>query len=168
MKKILKTSWLLVALPLMLVAAGCTDDDSTTNVTPGMAMLRAVHASPDAPAVDVWAEGGAEPLITSLAYGDASAYAEVAPGTYNIQLRAAGSSASDPVAYETGDIMIDEDAVITAVAAGLLASSDPADRFRILPLAENFVDPGAGNAAVRIVHAGADAPTVALDVGDDA
>jgi len=168
MKKIIKTSWLLLALPLLLVATGCSEDETTTGVTPGMAMLRAVHASPDAPAVDVWAEGGAAPLITNLAYGDASAYAEVTPGTYNIQLRAAGSTASDPVAYETGDIAIDEDAVITAVAAGLLASSDPADMFRILPLAESFVDPGAGNAAVRIVHAGADAPTVALDVGDDA
>jgi hypothetical protein len=55
---------------------------------------------------------------------------------------------------------------ITAVAMGLLSSSDPADQFRVIPYVENFAAPGS-DARVRIVHAGADAPTVALDVGND-
>ena len=39
--------------------------------------------------------------------------------------------------------------------------------FRVIPLVEDWMDPGAGNAAVRILHASADAPTVAIDVGND-
>jgi hypothetical protein len=40
------------------------------------------------------------------------------------------------------------------------------DQFRVIPLVENF-DDGGGNAIVRIVHASPDAPTVAIDVGND-
>ncbi len=53
------------------------------------------------------------------------------------------------------------------MAAGLLSPGSADEAFRVLPFVEGFADPGVGNAALRIVHAGADAPTVALDVGDD-
>ncbi|HKI83180.1 MAG TPA: DUF4397 domain-containing protein, partial [Candidatus Krumholzibacteria bacterium] len=55
----------------------------------------------------------------------------------------------------------------TAVAAGLVSSSDAATAFRVLPLQEDPQDPGAGNASVRIVHASSDAPAVAIDLGND-
>lgn len=154
---------------MMVFAIGCSDDDDDNVLAPGPSMgsgaeLRVIHASPDAPPVDVYAEGVATPLLQNVTYGDATAYLDLDAGTYNIQLRAAGASASSPPAFETGDLTIPDGARITALAAGLLTSSDPADRFRVLPLAENFTDPGTGNAAVRIVHASADAPAVALDV----
>lgn len=131
----------------------------------GTATLRAVHASPDAPAVDVWVEGLSVPLITALAYGDASLYFEVPAGTYNVQLRAHPSTEADAVVYETGDIELAEAQKITAVAAGFLGSMDDSDAFRILPLAE---EAGSGSGAlVRILHAAPDAPAVDLDVSDD-
>jgi hypothetical protein len=160
----------VVLAAVMVFAAGCSDDDDSilnppvgggktaavTNLAYGAtsdyatldngAMLRAVHASPDAPAVDIYVEGSS--------------------GTYTVELRAAGANPSSAPAYEV-DLTIDADDTITAVAAGLLGSSNDADKFRILRLDENFGDPGAGKAAVRIVHASADAPTVSLDVGDD-
>jgi hypothetical protein len=129
--------------------------------------LRVVHASPDAPAVDIYAEGISTPLISNLAYGGVSAYLELDPGTYNIQLRAAGSPAGSDPAYETGDLTVDDDDVITAVAVGLLGSPDDADKFRVIPLFEEFDEPDPGNAVVRILHGSADAPTVAIDVGND-
>jgi hypothetical protein len=167
-----KTQWLAVSMAMLLVfAIGCSDDDNDgTTMAPDLgdgAMVRVVHASPDAPAVDVYAEGVAAPLISNLAYGQTSDYLDLAPGTYNIQLRAAGSSASSTPAFETGDLDIPDGATITAAAVGLLGSTDADDRFRVLPLVEGFVAPGAGNAAVRIIHGSADAPTVALDVGND-
>ncbi|MBT8478281.1 MAG: DUF4397 domain-containing protein, partial [Gemmatimonadetes bacterium] len=131
----------------------------------GTAMLRAVHASPDAPAVDVYAEGISVPLFSALGYGDASLYADIPAGTYNIQLRAHPSTEADPVAFEAGPIVVEADQKITAVASGFLASMDDADKFRILPLVEDFGMPA--SALVRIVHAGPDAPTVDIDVGDD-
>lgn len=161
----------LLLLPLLALTAafaGCSDDDDPTNANMGEgAMLRVVHASPDAPAVDVYAEGVSAPLIEDLAYGDTSDYLELAAGSYNIQLRAAGSSPTGPIAYETGDLDIDEDVVITAVAVGLLSPSGGAEAFRVLPLVEGFAAGAAGEARVRILHGSADAPAVALDIAND-
>jgi len=162
---------LLLLAMTAFVITGCSDDDKSPTTVTDMgkgAMVRVVHASPDAPAVDVYAEGVAAPLIEDLAYGDTSPYLELAAGTYNVQLRAAGSEPTSGIAYETGDLTIPEGAKITAAAVGLLGSMNEADKFRVMPLVENFTDPGAGMASVRIIHASADAPTVALDVGDDA
>jgi hypothetical protein len=94
-------------------------------------------------------------------------YLEVPAGTYDVQIRAHGAEPTDDPAFEVQGLMLAEGQVMTAVAAGLLGSTAEADRFRVLPFTENFADPGAGNAAVRIVHASADAPTVALDVNND-
>ena len=172
MNRTLRT--LLAALAVLLMAAalgGCSDDDENNPMSPANlgdgAKLRVVHASPDAPAVDIYAEGVATPLITGLAYTQTSDYLDLEPGQYTIQLRAAGASATSPPAFATGLLTVPDGAVITAAAVGLLGSADDADRFRVLVLAEDFTDPGDGNAAVRIVHGAADAPAVALDVAND-
>jgi hypothetical protein len=161
----------MLAVLLAAFTVGCSDDDdSPMNVPAGNmgdgAMVRVIHASPDAPPVDIYAEGVAAPLVTNVAYGTTTAYLDIAPGTYNIQLRAAGSDPTSNPAYETGDLVIPKDVEITAVALGLLAGSGD-QAFRVIPYVEGFTAPGAGNAAVRIIHGSADAPTVALDVGND-
>lgn len=175
---------LAVASTLALIAAApaCSDDPASpapgpsptpTGTTPtpppaagDTAKVRVVHASPDAPAVDVWVKGLDQPLFKGAKYGDASAYADVPAGTYTIELRAAPSTAADPVAFSVDGVTIPKGAKITAIASGFLASKDPADAFRILPLAEQFAAAG-DKAQVRIVHASADAPTVGIDVGND-
>ncbi|MEM9493196.1 MAG: DUF4397 domain-containing protein, partial [Myxococcota bacterium] len=152
------------------LAIGCGDDgdDDGSVVDPtDSAEIRVIHASPDAPAVDIYAEGIDTPLIQNLAYGDASDYLEVDAGTYNFQIRAAGAEAGSDPAYSTGNLELAADSKISALAVGLLGSTDEVDSFRVLPLAEGFAAPDSGNAIVRIVHASADAPTVALDVGND-
>lgn len=160
----------VVLAATMAFAIGCSDDDESvlgppagddkkpavTNLGYGAtsvyatldngAMLRAVHASPDAPAVDVYVEGSG--------------------GSYTVELRATGANSGSTPVY-TVDVTIPDNAKITAVAAGLLGSTADADKFRILAYAENFDTPGANEAIVRIVHASPDAPTVGIDVGDD-
>ena len=171
MKSKLTSFAIALSMALFLVfTAGCSDDDATP-IGPDMgsgAQLRVVHASPDAPAVDVYVEGVASPLITNLGYGATSSYLDVDPGTYNIQIRPAGAPASSTPVFETGDVPIAADLKITAVAAGLIGGTPgPSEEFRVILLVENFDPAGAGNAIVRIVHASADAPTVAVDVGND-
>jgi hypothetical protein len=168
--KLGKTITAVALAATLAFGAGCSDDDdnpimsppgddktpAVTNLDYGQtsgyatldngAMLRAIHASPDAPAVDVYVEG--------------------ANGSYTVELRGAGADAGSDPAF-TVDVTIPDNAKVTAVASGLLNSSSDSDRFRILPLVENFDNPGAGNAAVRVVHASPDAPTVDLDLGDD-
>ena len=172
MKKFSKINIMTVMLSALLVfSLACSDDDDNPLAPPpdmgAGAELRVIHASPDAPAVDVYAEGVSGALITNLAYGETSDYLDLDPGTYNIQLRAAGARPTSPPAFETGNLDIPEGVKISALAAGLLGSTNADDRFRVIPLVEDFTAPGAGSAAVRIVHAGSDAPTVALDVGND-
>jgi len=132
----------------------------------GLATIRAVHSSPDAPAVDIYAEGIPTPLFSNLAYTETTEYAPVPEGTYNIQIRAAGADPSSLPVYETGDVVINAGDRITAIAAGFLLSTDPLNSFRVLGLGEEAGTIEA-NALVRIVHAGPDAPVVDIDVGDD-
>lgn len=161
---------MIVLTAMLAFSVGCSDEETLlgSGVELGSgAELRVVHSSPDAPAVDVYAEGVAEPIFAGLAYGEATSYRSLNPGDYNIQLRKAGADPGSAPVFETGLLTIPDGARITALAAGLLTSASSDDRFRILTLVEGFKDPGAGSAAVRIVHAGPDAPTVALDVGND-
>jgi hypothetical protein len=167
-----KTLLLLTVSVFALGLAGCDDDDDnnpTTLPTGGLgegAMLRVVHASPGAPAVDIYAEGVAQPLVTDVEYLETTPYLDLAPGDYNIQLRAAGAPATSAPAFETGNLTIPMDAVITAVAAGKLGSMDADDMFRVIPLVEGF-ESSATQARVRVLHAGADAPAVDIDVFND-
>ncbi|NTX55931.1 DUF4397 domain-containing protein [Myxococcus sp. CA039A] len=146
----------------------CGEDETPPDQTPSnQAKLRVIHASSDAPAVDIYAEGQSTPLFTNVKYGDATAYATVPAGTYNVQVRAAGALASSTPVYSTGPLVLGTGHTVSAVAAGLLASTDATSAFRVLPLTEGFNPPADGKTRVRIVHAGADAPTVSIDVGDD-
>jgi len=133
--------------------------------SPGTAMVRAVHASPDAPAVDVYLEGKIFPSVSNLRYGAATAYLSIPAGSRNIQLRAYPSVVTDPVVSQTGPLAFTPGQKVTAVAAGFLGSTHPSDALRILPLTENFQ--ASPSTLVRIVHAVPDAPAVSLDVGDD-
>ncbi len=151
-------------------AGGNTGSDPTAPapVAPaGKAMIRVVHASADAPQVDVYAKGSATPLVTGLGYGQTSSWIEVASGKVEVELRASPSTASSPLVYTTGALTLPDTANVTAVAAGLLSSSDTADGFRVVPVVNAFAAAAKGTTRVRVLHAGADAPAVGLDVGND-
>lgn len=142
-----------------------TDTDSDTDSAADGAAIRVVHASPGAPAVDVYVAGSSDPVITNLAYGETSDYIGVAADDYVFEVRATGEAAdSDPV-FSTETLTIAEGDSITAIAAGQVGGEGDA-AFRILPLADGFDDAGDG-AIARIVHAGSDAPAVDIDVGND-
>lgn len=143
-------------------------DDSTTDepAGPGDAEIRVIHGAPDAPAVDIYVAGDNVPVITGLAYGQASDYLVIPAGPYVFQVRAAGASPLDAPVYETSELDVPAGATISALAAGLLETDDN-NAFRVIPLVEGFDSAEPGQARVRIVHAGSDAPAVDLDVGND-
>ncbi|HSO33442.1 MAG TPA: DUF4397 domain-containing protein [Labilithrix sp.] len=144
-----------------------TDPMQAVTPPPGKAIVRVVHASADAPAVDVYARGSDSPLVTGLAYGQTSAWLAVEPGSYEFELRAAPSKATDPIAYKTDALAVGAGVKISAVAAGLLSSKSLEASFRVVPVVEGFGAAQPGSARLRILHAGADAPSVDLDVGND-
>ncbi len=69
------------------------------------AQLRIVHFSADTPAVDVRPDGGS-PIVTALAYPDATGYLDIPAGTYDLEVCATGTDTCpldlDPVAVEGG------------------------------------------------------------------
>ena len=67
-------------------------DDPTP--TADMAQLRAVHLSADAPAVDVAPRGSAvsAAVVTNLAYPNATGYLTLSPGSYQLDVRLAGTT----------------------------------------------------------------------------
>jgi hypothetical protein len=131
----------------------------------GMAMVRIVHASCDAPAVDVWT--GGQKIVDGAVYGAASAWLEVPAGAYDIQIKASPSSEADAAVYEVLGLELADGTKTSAIAAGLLASTEVADKFRVLAVEEDFSPAGSDNAIVRVIHASPDAPTVGIDFHDD-
>lgn len=138
-----------------------------TGPNPAKATIRVVHASPDAPKVDVYAVGSSTPAITGLSYGDTSSYLELEPGTYSFALRVSPSTAADAPVYTSPSLQLVADTMVTAVAAGEAGSNDPASSLRVLTFDEAFRGARPNTAVVRVVHAGADAPAVDLDIGND-
>jgi hypothetical protein len=130
----------------------------------GNVRLRAVHASPDAPPVDIYANGGI--LLDNVPFGAASGWLTVPADTYTVEIRAAGAPASSAPVF-SADLPLMGDIDYTVVATGFLGSTDPADSFRVVPLVENWGNIDTESLRVNIVHASPDAPAVAIDVGND-
>jgi hypothetical protein len=148
---------------------GCGGGSSSPAAPPAgtPAEIRVVHASPDAPRVDVYVEGLPGPVFT-LSYQETSDYAPLPAGSYNFQIYGENADplTTTPV-FETGLVPLEAGQVVTAIAAGSLAAGPmDANAFRVIPLVEGFGSAGS-DALARVVHAGPDAPAVAIDLGDD-
>ncbi|QSG09102.1 DUF4397 domain-containing protein [Halapricum desulfuricans] len=101
-------------------------EDDNSAVEGDQSRLRVVHASPDAPAVDVTAGGGDTVLFDGVPYGE-SGYVEVAAGDYTVEIRGDTETNDGDVVAEF-DVSLDGEAVYTAFAAGYLTpDDDPAD-----------------------------------------
>src|SRR5690606_32949140 len=78
-----------------------------TQTGEGNARFRVIHASPDAPAVDIAVTGG-DVLIPGLEFPNGIDYLEVPAGTYDLEVRAAGtvdvSRALQGVTLEAGTV----------------------------------------------------------------
>ncbi len=115
--------------------------------------LQVIHASPDAPAVDVVVDGGV--LVPGLEFPDATDFIEVPGGTYNVSVTVAGNPGA--VAIGPVDLDLVPGVRYSVFAVGELAAIEP------LILTD---DPRrvATNAKVRIVHASPTAANVDIYV----
>jgi len=108
-------------------------DDRTP--TAGKAKLRAVHASPNAPAVDIFVDGaGLLPALTNLSFKESTGYLELDPGAYTLRIRANGTT--DDV-YVVENLALAADTNYSAFAIGSLGES-----FSVLPTVDSVPEPG--------------------------
>ncbi|HEY3499664.1 MAG TPA: DUF4397 domain-containing protein [Polyangiaceae bacterium] len=123
-------------------------DGTTVRVDPRAptAFLRVLHLSPDAPAVDVFIDGGDDPAVSELAFPDGTGYLAVPAASYDIDVSPAGTSAGDAV-LSIDDLALAADNYYTAVALDEVAS------LSALPLVDDYTGLPAGSIRVRAVHA---------------
>ena len=133
------------------------------------ARLRVVHASPNAPSVDIYPKGSTTAAATAVEYGTATDFLDVDAGTIAFDLRAAGAEADTDPAFTTDDITLNEGADYTLVAAGDFEDPVNVDTgFRMLALEHDFDAPSANTALARVVHATSAWETVDFDVAGTA
>lgn len=120
------------------------------------ARVRVIHASPDAPAVDVFVDGNR--VLTDVPFFAASDYLDLAPGEYRFQVAPAGADASDAV--------IDATATLAAGTAYTVAATGLLDEIEPTIIVDDLSAPAAGQAKVRVLHLVPDAPAVDVKVQD--
>lgn len=98
--------------------------EDNNGATPRNSRVRLVHASPDAPTVDVTVKNGPV-LYRNVSFGESGGYRRVAPGDYTLEVRVAGAGkpGSGPVAAEF-DVSVPEDVNATVYAVNFLSSLD--------------------------------------------
>eukprot|EP01120_Amphizonella_sp_Union-15-10_P017583 TRINITY_DN97_c0_g1_i5.p1 TRINITY_DN97_c0_g1~~TRINITY_DN97_c0_g1_i5.p1 ORF type:complete len:214 (-),score=54.41 TRINITY_DN97_c0_g1_i5:43-684(-) len=121
-------------------------------VTVTYSHLRVAHASPNAPAVDVYVD--ATKIFTGLTFKQVSEYEEVDDGKHTIVVTATGTTQA--VINTTVEVL--EFRAYTIAAIGLLPAISPLEFFDDARPAER------GRSAVRFVHLSPDAPAVDVAV----
>ncbi len=127
--------------------AACSDNDSTGPAA-GEARVRVVHASPDAPAVDVLVDD--VEVLSDVPFRAASDYLDVAAGTRNLKVNAAGTGTS----VIDADVALVDRAGYTVIASGLVADIAP------IVLEDDASTPAPGTVRIRAVHGAPSAPAV--------
>lgn len=118
------------------------EDTNGANLSDDEARVRAIHAIPDAPSVDVTVNDGALTVFEEFAFGESSGYAVVPAAEYEVEVRPASGGA--PVFEVTTTLA--GGSTYTAFAVGYLTPDDePADEAFGLVLVEDASAPPRGD-----------------------
>lgn len=137
-----------------------TEDAEEATTEGGQGYVRAAHASPDAPAVDVYVNDAL--AFEEAAYTSVTPYAQLPPDDYDVRVTAAGDESSvvfeDTVAVESG--------YQTAMAYGEAADESGETGLAVDVFADQFEQPGGDEALVRAFNGAPDASTLTATTGD--
>jgi hypothetical protein len=142
------------ASPVTLIALTNDPAEPFVEIPDNRAQLRAVHASPDAPNVDILVDDAV--VASDVAFKGVLPYTAVNAGDRNIKVNATGTATS----VIDATVPLSGGTDYTVLAVGFLADIEP------LLLVDDLTDPTPGNAKVRVVHASPDAPPVDVLVDD--
>jgi len=138
---------LLISSTLVLSAllAACSDDDDPTPT----AQIRAIHAVPDAPPVNIKLNGNA--AVTTLDYAENSGFATARAGTYDIAVEAIIPGGNLDV-ITVNDADLTQGTQTTVFAVGTVDSGD-ADALEALVVPEPTNEPASNEVVIKVVHA---------------
>jgi hypothetical protein len=136
-----------VAILFATMFSSCKKDDPNS----GNSRMLFVHASPDAPAVDVLIDNS-KINSTPVSYPNNTSYATVSAGTRNIKINPAGTTTT---ALE-GNITIEKDKAYSVYAINRLAS------IAAIATEDNLTAPASGKAHIRFLHLSPGSPNVTV------
>lgn len=151
-------NWLkimLLALVPALVLTSCDDDDDDGVGINETANVMVVHASPDAPGVDLLIDN-AKVNTSALTFPNNTGYLDVEAGRRNVKVNAAGTSTT----VIDANLDLERNENYSVFAINTLSAIEP------LVLTDDLDAPAAGKAHVRFVHLSPDAPAVDVAVTD--
>ena len=112
--------------------------------------VRVFHASPNAPAVDIYVNGSL--VFENLSYKEFTEYVPLPMGEYNVQVYPTGQPGTPTL---TQNISVPKQEIITVAAAGNL------EDLQLVPYIEgNAEDLQVNKSRVRVIHLSPDAPNV--------
>ncbi len=117
--------------------------------------LRVFHASPDAPAVDVYANGTV--IATNLSYGRFTPYLPIPAGKYNIRVFPTGQTVNPVI---NTDVNIPSNTIITAAAINKLSEIE------LFPILDPSIPITPGMVNLRFGHLSPNAPAVDIVLPD--
>ena len=120
------------------------------------AKIRVLHASPGAPAVDVYANDNI--IIRNLPYKEVSSYIPVPTGNYNIKVYPTGSKTKPVV---DTNVYVPEKSFYTIAAIGEVSD------ISLYPIQEPVSANKSDMACVRFIHLSPNAPAVDIKLPDD-
>jgi len=148
-------SWLIAAASLSVLAACGGDDDPAPPPAKSEARLRVVHASADAPKVDVYLAGSK--ALSGVAYKDATSFLTVDAGKPEVIVTPEGAT-TPQVIKATLDLVANS--YTTVVAVGSLAGGT----VEPLVITETATAPDSGKLKLRAGHASPAVPAVDIYV----
>lgn len=141
---------LFISILSLVLFTACEDDDDNI-ITPPVtekALVKVIHASPDAPAVDLLVDNNI--AGTGLTFPNNTGYLEVDAGTRNVKVNASGTSTT----VIEANLNLMENKNYSVFAVNSLANIEA------LVLEDDLTAPATGKAHVRFVHLSPDAPVV--------
>lgn len=152
MNRITRAAVLMLGLVAAFAVSGCGDDDNNPVAPTPQARVMAIHASPDAPAVDLLVDNAV--AGTGLAFPNNTGYLDVTPGTRNVKVNVTGTSTT----------VINADLALASGSSYSVFATDSVAQISPLVVTDNLAAPAAGKAHVRFVHLSPNAPAVDVAV----
>ncbi len=147
-------TFLLAAFAVSIAACDSSDDNAVNSAPfPPTASLQVLHASSDAPAVNVVVDGNA--LLTGVDYKQGSARLQLAPGTYSVQVDGI-TPGGDVTVIGPVDLTFDVDTVYTVAAVGKVGDGT----LEAVVLNQPRTEVAAGSARAFVLHGASEAPAV--------
>ncbi len=115
--------------------------------------VRVVHASPDAPAVDIFVNGGK--VLENLPFKEYSDYLSVPAGTYNVEIKVTGTE----TVVKALSLPVSANRDYTAVAVGY-ATGNRQPGFDVKLLEDDNTLPANNGVKLRVMHGAPGAPEV--------